>query len=69
MSPLCQRLADTGTRTAGTVHDKLNLDAPRSMTNNAAAILEETMIEAGKPYLERVPSEVEVAITQTWAEK
>jgi DNA polymerase I-like protein with 3'-5' exonuclease and polymerase domains len=34
-----------------------------------AAILKETMIEAGETYLGRVPVEVEVTIGETWAEK
>jgi len=32
-------------------------------------ILKETMIQAGKAFLARVPVEVEVAVGDTWAEK
>jgi DNA polymerase I-like protein with 3'-5' exonuclease and polymerase domains len=53
----------------GTVHDEIILEAPDKTANDAAAILRETMIEAGKAYLGRVPVEVEVAIGETWAEK
>jgi len=39
------------------------------VAREAAVILNETMIEAGKAYLVRVPVEVEVTIGDTWAEK
>jgi DNA polymerase I-like protein with 3'-5' exonuclease and polymerase domains len=39
------------------------------MADRAAVILRETMIEAGKAFLSRVPVEVEVTIGETWAEK
>ena len=39
------------------------------MAKEVAAILKETMIEAGKTYLGRVPVEVELTIGETWAEK
>jgi len=35
----------------------------------AAAIHEETMIQAGEAYLSKVPIAVEVTIGRTWAEK
>jgi DNA polymerase I-like protein with 3'-5' exonuclease and polymerase domains len=51
------------------VHDEIILEVPDRLANDAAAILRDTMIEAGKVYLCRVPVEVEVTIGETWAEK
>jgi len=45
---LPQRLAAVGAWIIGTVHDKIILEAPEKMANNAAVIPEEAMIEAGK---------------------
>jgi DNA polymerase I-like protein with 3'-5' exonuclease and polymerase domains len=53
----------------GTVHDEIILEVPEGVPREAAVILEETMIQAGKAYLARVPVEVEVTIGDTWAEK
>ncbi|MGA2403178.1 MAG: DNA polymerase [Syntrophobacteraceae bacterium] len=52
---LPQRLADTGGRIIGTVHDEIILEVPDDRANSAAAILRQTMIEAGKAYLVGVP--------------
>jgi DNA polymerase I len=62
-------LTDTGARIIGTVHDEIILEVPEEKANDAAAILRETMIEAGKAYLCKVPVEVEVTVGDTWAEK
>jgi len=61
-------LADTEARIIGTVHDEIILEVPEEIAD-AAAILKETMIEAGKAYLARVPVEVEVTIGETWTEE
>jgi len=45
------------------------LEVPDRLAGEVAAILRETMIEAGKAYLSKVPIEVEVTIGKTWAEK
>ena len=66
---LPQRLVDTGARIIGTVHDEIILQVPEEKANDAAVILRETMIEAGKAFLSRVPVEVDVTIGETWAEK
>ncbi len=66
---LPHRLADTGARIIGTAHDEIILEVPEEKAYAAAAILRETMIEAGKAYLSKVPVEVEVTIGETWAEK
>jgi DNA polymerase I-like protein with 3'-5' exonuclease and polymerase domains len=65
---LPQRLVNTRGRIIGTVHDEIILEVSEEKANAAAAILRETMIEAGKAYLGKVPVEVEVAIGETWAE-
>jgi DNA polymerase I len=66
---LPQRLQDTGAQIIGTVHDEIILEVPERMAREAAVILEESKIQAGKAYLSRVPIEVEVTIADTWAEK
>jgi DNA polymerase I-like protein with 3'-5' exonuclease and polymerase domains len=62
-------LEDAGAQIIGTVYDEIILEVPGKMADDATAILKETMIEAGKVYLARVPVEVEVTIGETWAEK
>jgi DNA polymerase I-like protein with 3'-5' exonuclease and polymerase domains len=62
-------LADTGAKIIGTVHDEIILEVPDGLTGEAVVILKETMIQAGKAYLSRVPFEVEVTIADRWAEK
>jgi len=49
------------------VHDEIVLEVPEKMARKASVILKETIIEAGKVYLCRVPVEVEVTIGETWA--
>ncbi|MGA2936948.1 MAG: DNA polymerase [Syntrophobacteraceae bacterium] len=66
---LPERLADTGAKIIGTVHDEIILEVPEGVAVEAAVTLKETMIQAGKAYLSRVPVEVEVTIADTWAEK
>jgi len=51
------------------VHDEIILEVPEGVADDAAAILKETMIQAGRAYLSKVPVEVEVTIGETWAEK
>jgi len=65
---LPQRLADTAAQIICRVHDEIILEVPEGVADDAE-ILRETMIEAGKAYLSRVPVEVEVTIEKTWAEK
>ena len=69
LGQLPQRLANTGARIIGTVHEEIILEVAEEMTDEAAMILKATMIEAGKAYLAKVPIEVEVTIGETWAEK
>jgi DNA polymerase I-like protein with 3'-5' exonuclease and polymerase domains len=53
----------------GTVHAEIILEVPDRLAGEVAVMLKETMIEAGKVYLSKVPVEVEVTIADTWAEK
>ncbi len=69
LSLLPQRLVETGAWIIGTVHDEMILEVPEEKANDAAVILRETMIQAGKAYLGKVPVEVEVTIGETWAKK
>jgi len=62
---LPERLADTGAKIIGTVHDEIILEVPEGVAVEAAVTLKETMIQAGKAYLSRVPVEVEVTIADT----
>ncbi|MGO9311715.1 MAG: DNA polymerase [Syntrophobacteraceae bacterium] len=64
-----QRLADTGSQIIGTVHDEIILEVPDRLAGEAAVILKQTMIEAGKAYLFQVPVEVDVTIGEIRAEK
>jgi len=41
------------------------LEVPDGVVDDAGANLHETMIQAGKAYLSKVPVEVEVAIVET----
>ncbi|HIJ76483.1 MAG TPA: hypothetical protein HPP81_07175 [Deltaproteobacteria bacterium] len=66
---LPQRLLGTGAQIIGTVHDEIILEVSDGLAEEAAVILKETMIQAGKTYLGKVPVEVEVAIGETWSEK
>jgi DNA polymerase I-like protein with 3'-5' exonuclease and polymerase domains len=51
------------------VHGEIILEVPGGVAREAAVILKETMIQAGKAYLDKVPLEVEVTIGETGAEK
>jgi DNA polymerase I-like protein with 3'-5' exonuclease and polymerase domains len=46
-----------------------HLLVPEGVADDAARILKETMIQAGKVYLSKVPLEVEVTVAENWAEK
>jgi DNA polymerase I-like protein with 3'-5' exonuclease and polymerase domains len=62
-------LANTGAQTIGTVHDDIFLEAPDGLAGEVAVILKQTMIQAGKAYLCKVPVEAEVTVADNWAEK
>jgi DNA polymerase I-like protein with 3'-5' exonuclease and polymerase domains len=66
---LPQRLVGTGGQIIGMVHDEIILEGPEKMAGKVVVILRETMIQAGKAYLGKVPVEVEVRVADNWAEK
>jgi DNA polymerase I-like protein with 3'-5' exonuclease and polymerase domains len=45
------------------------LEVSDRLAGEVAVILKDTMIQAGKAYLSKVPVEVDVTIGETWAEK
>lgn len=51
------------------MHDEIILEVPEEVAREVAVILKETMIQAGKAYLAKIPVEVDVTIGETWAEK
>jgi len=55
---LPQRLANSGSRIIGMVHDEIIREVPEKMAGETAVILKETMIQAGKAYLGRLPAVV-----------
>lgn len=63
------RLAGTGAKIIGTVHDEILLEVPEEKADEAGRILKNAMIEAGRTYLSKVPVEVEVKIVESWVGK
>ena len=51
------------------IGDEIIVEVSEKIANDAASILKETMIQARKAYLFKVPIEVEVTVADTWAEK
>ena len=51
------------------VHDELLMEAPKAQAEKVAGIVESSMKEAGKRFLQHVPLDVEVTIAQNWAGK
>jgi len=62
-------IRNNGTQITGTVHDEIILEVPKGPAGEVAVISKESMIQAGKAYLSKVPVEVDVTIGRTWAEK
>lgn len=52
-----------------TVHDELVLEASKDLAGEAAVVLKEVMLEAGRRLLKDVPVEVEVTTADSWADK
>jgi DNA polymerase-1 len=63
------KLVGTGTKIIGTVHDKIILESPEDQAESISEILREVMIQGGSEFLKKVPIEVEVVISDSWAEK
>jgi len=59
----------TGAKIIGTVHDEIILEAPEDQAYSIAEILRDAMIRGGSEFLKKVPVEVEVIISDSWAEK
>ncbi|MDX1358478.1 MAG: DNA polymerase, partial [Clostridia bacterium] len=66
---LVNTLDGTGARIIAVVHDEILLEAPSENSLKAAAILKQTMEEAGKPYMPDVPLVADAQIASSWAEK
>jgi len=50
-------------------HDEIILETPEDQAESIADILKAVMIEGGSKFLKKVPIEVEVVISDSWAEK
>ncbi len=66
---LVKTLDGTNARIIGVVHDEILLEAPSEKSLKAAAILKQTMEEAGSPYMPDVPLVADAQIAASWAEK
>lgn len=66
---LHEKLNDTGSKIIACIHDEIILETLDRDSSWAAGILEETMVAAGKLYLKKIPVEVEVSISDSWAGK
>ena len=53
----------------GTVHDEIILESPQEKAQEIFHFLKETMIKAGKIYIQQVPIEVDIVIAKNWSEK
>lgn len=53
----------------GTVHDEILLESPQEKAQEISHFLKETMIKAGKKFIQQVPIEVDIAIAKNWSEK
>ena len=63
------KLVGTGAKIIGTVHDEIILEARQDKAELIAVILKAAMIEGGSEFLKKVPIEVEVVISDSWAGK
>ena len=64
---LYDELKGTDAKIIGCIHDEIILESPEDTTDKVAHILEEKMILAGQIYLKKVPVEVDVCISDSWA--
>jgi len=62
-------LYSNGIHLIGTVHDEILLESPQEKAEEASHFLKETMINAGKKFIQQVPIEVDVVIANNWSEK
>lgn len=66
---LISTLKGTGAHIIAVVHDEILLEAPGDNALKAAAVLKQTMEEAGKAYMPDVPLVADAQIASSWAEK
>lgn len=66
---LISTLKGTGAHIIAVVHDEILLEAPGDNALKTAAILKQTMEEAGKAYMPDVPLVADAQIASSWAEK
>lgn len=66
---LVERIKETNTKIVAVIHDEIVLETVNKNALIVANILKETMEEAGKMYMKRVPIVAEVQIASSWAEK
>lgn len=66
---LIERLAGTDTYIVGIVHDEILLESPAEEAHTMAALLKSTMEEAANAILPKVPTKVDVLVSESWAEK
>lgn len=62
-------LVGTEAKIIACVHDEILLECPIEHGELVAQILEKVMVEAGCLYLEPIPTQVEVRVVSSWAEK
>lgn len=65
---LFDRTRDMDCRLVLQVHDEIMIEVAEDQAEEAAHLLETTMIEAGERFLTKVPCKVEAAIGNSWAE-
>lgn len=66
---LVKRLGGTNARIIAVVHDEILLETPSENALKSAAVLKQTMEEAGRVYMPDVPLVADVQIASSWAEK
>ena len=69
LSILPNALAGIGLKIIACIHDEIILETPAKKAEKASHILTQTMIAAGEHYLKKVPVEVDVIISDNWADK
>ncbi len=62
-------LKGTNAKILATIHDEIILESPRESADKVAVILSDTMVEAGREFLRKVPVIAEASIGDSWADK
>lgn len=66
---LIERIMGMDAHIIGIVHDEILLECPTATAPSVAALLKATMEEAANSILPLVPTQVDVKISESWAEK